>query len=69
MWYCCDLQNEITTEHIKIFGAVSARCSKSLGVTEVDIQADMPYHFFKKTKWIAYLAFVTHSCIQEIIQR
>lgn len=35
MWYCCDLQNQKTKEHIKIFGAVSARCLKCFGGTEV----------------------------------
>lgn len=34
MWYCCDLQKQITKEHIKIFGAVSARCLKCFGGTE-----------------------------------
>lgn len=36
VWYCCDLQIQITKEHIKIFGAVSARCLKCFGGTEVD---------------------------------
>lgn len=74
MWYCCDLQNLINKEHIKRFGTVGARCSKFFfffwgGGVEVDgYTSRHALPFFKRLKWIAYLAFVTHSCIQKIIQ-